>query len=501
VSNPSPNCRLTLPNPTDAADPANLAAIAQWANNYVVNQVVNEDGVGLSSQTQAQGPGAQGSGIVTVPKGFQGYASLTGPGETTTPGELLQTGPFGVLDASGGGIAFATAGTASMFGQVAAEIQSKGTILLQTGGASSQGPITIQYADLTTLHQWSFGLANPYTSLADVGMSFPDGSILYTNTNLAALPTPPNNGPAWALTEDGNLYFYAHGGSWALVVGGGSPVPSPATSVTGPDAFGASAVVGTSLLYARGDHDHGLPANPVTLAKLETLFTANLQILMGTGVGTGALIDLLAALKLEFGQAGQLIVGTGAGTGELLNPGANTYVLTSNGTTSVPSWQALPAGVSPATSVTGPDAFGASAVVGTSLLYARQDHDHGLPAESVTLTNTVTLTNKRITRRASTTAGPGGTPSMDTDNYDVFHFTALAAAITSMTTNLTGTPVDGDLLWVTFTDNGTARAIAWGTSFEASTVVLPTTTVISTRLDVLFAWNTVTSKWRCIAVA
>ena len=34
----------------------------------------------------------------------------------------------------------------------------------------------------------------------------------------------------------------------------------PATTVTGPDAFGAAAVVGTSALYARADHDHGLPS-------------------------------------------------------------------------------------------------------------------------------------------------------------------------------------------------------------------------------------------------
>jgi hypothetical protein len=30
---------------------------------------------------------------------------------------------------------------------------------------------------------------------------------------------------------------------------------------------------------------------------------------------------------------------------------------------------------------------------------------------------------------------------------------------------------------------------------------LPTTTVISTRLDVAFTWNVATSKWRCIATA
>ena len=99
------------------------------------------------------------------------------------------------------------------------------------------------------------------------------------------------------------------------------------------------------------------------------------------------------------------------------------------------------------------------------------------------------------------TAGPGATPTVNTDNYDVVHLTALAAAITSMTTNLTGTPVDGDTLRISFTDNGTARAIAWGASFEASTVALPTTTVASTRLDVGLFWNTETSKWRCVAVA
>lgn len=115
---------------------------------------------------------------------------------------------------------------------------------------------------------------------------------------------------------------------------------------------------------------------------------------------------------------------------------------------------------------------------------------------------TTTLTNKRITKRVTTTNAPGATPTMNTDNNDMYVFTGLNAAITSMTTNLSGTPVNGDMLRVAFTDNGTARAITWGASFEASgTVALPTTTVISTRLDVVFAWNATTSKWRCVGVA
>lgn len=117
------------------------------------------------------------------------------------------------------------------------------------------------------------------------------------------------------------------------------------------------------------------------------------------------------------------------------------------------------------------------------------------------ISSTNTLTNKRVTRRVTATASPWATPTINTDNCDVVHFTTVNAAITSMTTNLTGTPVDGDMLRISFTDNWTARAITWWASFESSTVALPTTTVISTRLDVGFIWNTEATKWRCVAVA
>ncbi|SRR5258708_4042647 len=114
---------------------------------------------------------------------------------------------------------------------------------------------------------------------------------------------------------------------------------------------------------------------------------------------------------------------------------------------------------------------------------------------------TDTLTNKRITKRAPVVT-QSATPTINTDITDVAHITGLAQAITSMTTNLSGTPVEGDTLRIDVTDNGTARAITWGASFESSgNVLLPTTTVLSTRLDTGFIWNSVTSKWRCVATA
>ena len=110
------------------------------------------------------------------------------------------------------------------------------------------------------------------------------------------------------------------------------------------------------------------------------------------------------------------------------------------------------------------------------------------------------ISSARITKRAPTVT-QSATPTINTEVTDVAHITGLAQAITSMTTNLTGTPVEGDTLRIDITDNGTARAITWGAKFEASTVALPTTTVLSVRLDVGFVWNTVTSAWRCVATA
>lgn len=114
-------------------------------------------------------------------------------------------------------------------------------------------------------------------------------------------------------------------------------------------------------------------------------------------------------------------------------------------------------------------------------------------------TDTQTLTNKRVTPRISTTTS-SATPTINTDNVDIYGLTAQTADITSFSLNLSGTPTDGQKLWI-FIVGTAARAITWGASFEASTVALPTTTVSTNRLDVGFVWNAATSKWRCVATA
>lgn len=108
-----------------------------------------------------------------------------------------------------------------------------------------------------------------------------------------------------------------------------------------------------------------------------------------------------------------------------------------------------------------------------------------------------TLTNKRINPRVLSTTSAAN-PSINTDNCDIYKLTAQAEAVASFTTNLSGTPVDGQVLIIQITGTA-ARAITWGAKFEASTVALPTTTVTTNMLTVGFIYNSVTAKWRCVA--
>lgn len=125
-------------------------------------------------------------------------------------------------------------------------------------------------------------------------------------------------------------------------------------------------------------------------------------------------------------------------------------------------------------------------------------HLSGTTANSLANIDTAqTFTNKRITPRVGTTTS-SATPTINTDNYDVYGLTAQTADITSFTTNLSGTPTNGQKLWIYIVGTA-ARAITWGSSFENGASTLPTTTVGTERLDVGFIWNAVSSKWRCMA--
>jgi hypothetical protein len=123
------------------------------------------------------------------------------------------------------------------------------------------------------------------------------------------------------------------------------------------------------------------------------------------------------------------------------------------------------------------------------------------PAENAVTTDSVsTLINKWVQPRFLPSTANSATPTLNTDNYDIMIITGQSVVITSFTTNLTGTPVNGQKLIISITGTSSI-GITWGASFESSTVTLPTTTASTNRLDVGFIWNVATSKWRCVAVA
>ena len=98
------------------------------------------------------------------------------------------------------------------------------------------------------------------------------------------------------------------------------------------------------------------------------------------------------------------------------------------------------------------------------------------------------------------TATSSATPSINTDLYDVYQLTAQAANITSFTTNLTGTPVNRQVLVICI--KGTAaRTITWGASFSSSTITLPATTVSTDELYVTLMYSSVLATWVCVGVA
>ena len=100
------------------------------------------------------------------------------------------------------------------------------------------------------------------------------------------------------------------------------------------------------------------------------------------------------------------------------------------------------------------------------------------------------------TPRVQTVASAATVTPISTN--DLVTITAQAAALALA--NPTGTWDEGQPLMIRIKDNGTARAITYGTNYRAIGVTLPTTTVLSKTTYIGLIYNSTDTKWDAIGV-
>jgi hypothetical protein len=283
--------------------------------------------------------------------------------------------------------------------------------------------------------------------------------------------------------------------STSTAIGVGSVELGHATDTTLSRASaGVLAVEGVNVLLNGGAL--GTPSS-ATLTNATGLPVAGITASTSTALGVGSIeLGHATDTTLSRSSAGVLAV---EGSAVLLSGGA--LGTPSSGT--LTNATGLPvAGITASTSTAlgvGSVELGAASDTTLSRSSAGVLAVEGVVVPSISSTNT--LTNKRVTPRAGTTADTGSL-TVDSDSFDVYTVTALAQACTINAPS--GTPTEGQKLLLRFKDNATARALTFATGssgqFRASSdLALPTTTTLSKTLYVKFVYNATDSRWDLLA--
>lgn len=416
---------------------------------------------------------------------------------------------------------------------------SSGTLTYATGlpvgGISATGtPSSTTY--LRGDGTWST-VSSSSGTVTSVGLEFSVGAAnILSNSGTTSPITTSGTYTLSVAGTSGGIPYFSSTSAWASsatltangVVYGGGAGAAPASTAAG--TTGQVLLATTSSAPSWGQVS-------LTAGVTGTLPIGN----GGTGQTTKtAAFDALSPMT----TAGDIILGGASGTGTRLAIGANTYVLTSNGTTA--AWSPASGGgsgtVSSGTSgqltyygATGTTVSGnanltvssgaltigvAGTTAGTLLLSgvtsgtttlavaAAASGTLTLPSATTTLAGlgiaqTFTATNTfnqiNYANNAVTVTSNAGTVPI---TYRLNTFTNSSAATMAITMAVTSA-VDGQMSIVRIYDfSAAAQTIGW-TNTENSSVSVPTTSNGSTTLPLTvgFMYNSQTSKWRCVASA
>jgi len=478
------------------------AAATSGANSLVVrdanqNTVINNLIEPLNTITSAAG-----TTILTIASNFQQYVvgsttqTIQLPDATTLSVGFSfyinnrSTGLVTVTNASATTLFIMQSGTSQIFTvtdiSTAAGnwIQNNGTVNAITGKkATFNNTLTIAGTDGTTMTFPTTSASIARTDAAQIFTGVQSMTSPAITTGITAV------GATFDLVNTVSTTITFAGAATTLTVGG-----TPTTAITHNYSTNATATATTKTVnIATGgaagsttNVDIGSSTASAILGRISLNFPT---IITGSNNTTVSLWDTLSTTITFAGSATTLTLGYNSTAASTTNISTGAVAAATTKTVNIATGGAA----SSTTNVNIGSANGGTTNIASPTL---QSNGVAVP----TISSTSTFTNKRVTQRTSALSANSATPSINTDTTDVVHITGQTAAITSFTTGLTGTPVDGDTLRISIT--GTAAvALTWGASFEASTVALPTTTVTTTRLDVGFFWNTETSKWRCVASA
>lgn len=117
-----------------------------------------------------------------------------------------------------------------------------------------------------------------------------------------------------------------------------------------------------------------------------------------------------------------------------------------------------------------------------------------LVLSTYTAAETITLTNKRITKRVASTTDDA-TAVIDSDSYDQYYLTAIANATEI---SVTGTPTTGQTILIGLKDAGVSKTLTW-TGITALGTTLPTATTAGKQHIIGLMY--IASAWRAIAVS